>query len=138
MNKRTIVFVGTFVSFIVLIAYGFFGFIYIISKGNWDTGNISMGEIIVNSIFTLLQITNGICVVLSIVVAGKTVYNSIHDRQIGLRQLRDFVLGVYPLLLLLFICSFDFSKMVYAFFVLPIQFLYRFILLVITGTVPHL
>ena len=126
MKARIVLFFITMLSFLSIVLFFVFFVNYAPGNYTWDA-NIDVRPIFVlDVIFAFLLIINDICMFFSFYVFLKVSYSLICKKEtISLKQLRDMILGLYPIIIIFWICSWNFSRFFW-YLIVPIRLLFRF------------
>lgn len=111
IKARTVPFVITMLSFLSIALFFVFFVNYAPGNYTWDA-NIDVQSISVSDIiFAFLLIINDICIFVSFYMFFKVSYNLIRRKEtISLKQFRDIILGLYPIIIIFLICSWNFFQ----------------------------
>lgn len=126
IKARTVPFVITMLSFLSIALFFVFFVNYAPGNYTWDA-NIDVHPTSVSDIiFAFLLIINDICIFVSFYVFFKVSYNLIRRKEtISLKQFRDIILGLYPIIIIFLICSWNFSRF-FEYLIAPVKLLFRF------------
>jgi len=107
---RNMLFLITAVSFavILLLLVFFTGY----APGNYDIDGSNGGsKTALDIIFAIALLINEICVFLSLIAFFKTCSTTCRKRKINLKECGIIVLEIYPIILLLLLCGWNFSTL---------------------------
>ncbi len=117
--------IATLMSFLFIAAF-FFLFVSF-APGNYDIDSFEfdLGSRIVDIIFAILILSNGICIILSFVSALNIFCKAVQSRTARKSQISDIALGLYPVIVVLFLGRGDISLLI-EFFTAPFRILSTF------------
>lgn len=126
MRARIVLFVITMISFLSIALFFVFFINYAPGNYTWDANMDVRPTFILDIIFAFLLIINDICMFFSFYVFLKVSYNLIRKKEtISLKQFRDIILGLYPIILIFWICSWNLSRF-FEYLIAPVKLLFRF------------
>lgn len=121
ISYRNLVYIVTLISFIVI--FLFLTFFAIYAPGNYFQSANGKNSIL-DIIFAIILLVNSLCVILSFIEFTKSGYSVCQNKHFSLKQFCEIIVGVYPIMLVFFLCDWNISSL-YHYLLAPIQILLR-------------
>lgn len=121
ISYRNLVYIVTLISFIVI--FLFLTFFAIYAPGNYFQSANGKNSIL-DIIFAIILLVNDICVILSFIEFTRSSYFIYKNKHFSLKQFGEIIVGVYPIMLVFFLCNWNISSL-YHYLLAPVQILLR-------------
>jgi len=120
ITYRNRVYIVTLISFIAIVLFLIFFAIY--APGNYSPD--ANGSSVLDVIFAVILLANDICVILSLIEFIRSCCLIFQEKHFSLKRFGEIIAGVYPIILILFLCNWNLSTL-YHYLAAPIWILLR-------------